>query len=431
MLHRGGASLRIHDTGPDVANGHVAGNDVPPSTRHPGDADASLSRRGRRPRGTRRNRWLGRLAMVSLSVGFTVVLLEGLLRTVPGLMPRQVRDEIVATPGVAHAYIGHLHTPFSRLVVENSDFRVMHDTDGHGFRNAWPWPDRADIVAVGDSLTFGYGVDAGRAWPSVLARALPGTRVVNLGLVGASAPQYLRLHELFGVPLRPALLLVGVFAQNDFWDAELFDRWWRSGAGGNYMEWRDTAPRAAGPEDEDALVRTMYAKVYHAVAATHLGRLGLHVRRAIVDRPLYYRFPDGAQVRLLVNDFEAKTVGARADRPEYRLVLEPLLQLRRLAREHGARLVVVFLPSKEEVHLPLLGVTVDDPARDLREELARQGVDHVDLVELFRARARAGQRLFFEEDGHPNADGYALIAEGILDHLRAGGYLDAVGVAPR
>lgn len=168
----------------------------------------------------------------------TLALVELLLRLVPGLTAGVFTQEPRRRPasfGIAHPYIGHLHTPYSHIMIEGKGFRAVHDTDGHGFRNSWPWPwpERAEVVVVGDSLTFGYGVAASEAWPSVLAAALPGTRVINLGLIGASTPQYLRTYEVFGAPLRPRVVLIGVFAQNDFWDAGLYDQWLRLGAEGN------------------------------------------------------------------------------------------------------------------------------------------------------------------------------------------------------
>jgi hypothetical protein len=363
--------------------------------------------------------WLARVAIAAASVAVSLALLELLLRLVPGLTAGIFIKEPRTRPtsfGVAHPYIGHLHTPNSQIVIEGKDFRAVHDTDGHGFRNPWPWPERADVVAVGDSVTFGYGVASREAWPSVLAAALPDVAVVNLGLIGASAPHYLRVYEVFGAPLRPRLLLIGVFAQNDFWDAGLFDHWLRSGTGGNYMEWRETAPRSSptAKPSGGSLKRTLAAVTQRSSVL----QLVHQVWRRHLERPLYYAFPDGSMVRLLPHDFAQKTKGAAAHRPEYGLVLDPLLKLHRLAREQGSLPLVVLLPSKEEVHLDFLGVTPPDPARDLRGALQEHGVDHVDLVPLFRERAAAGSRLFFEEDGHPNAEGYALIAEGVVRHLR-------------
>ena len=51
------------------------------------------------------------------------------------------------------------------------------------------------IVAVGDSVTFGYGVSDGDTWVSVLARALPGIQFVNAGVPGYNAEDVLRARQ--------------------------------------------------------------------------------------------------------------------------------------------------------------------------------------------------------------------------------------------
>jgi hypothetical protein len=53
----------------------------------------------------------------------------------------------------------------------------------------------------------------------------------------------------------------------------------------------------------------------------------------------------------------------------------------------------------------------------LRAALDRLGIDYLDLAPGFRARAAAGERLFFEVDGHPNQAGYALTAELLQAHI--------------
>src|SRR5262245_20370005 len=192
---------------------------------------------------TARRKWAYRLLALAGGMCLAAVVCEGILRLVPGLLPVRTYQTLQADPrnyGVAHPYIGHLHTPnHSFVIASGSDFTMTHRTGPHGFRNSPPWPDSADIVVLGDSVTFGYGVTEDEAWPAVLARSLGTTRHVNLGLIGAGPQQYLRVYETFGVPLQPKLVIVGFFAGNDFSNAETFDRWLHSGVGGNYMVWRD------------------------------------------------------------------------------------------------------------------------------------------------------------------------------------------------
>ena len=119
---------------------------------------------------------------------------EGLLRLVSDLLPAEVCSQLRNTPsrrGVSHPYIGYLHKPNNSLFIAGRDFGAVHHTDGHGFRNASPWPDRADVVVLGDSVTFGYGVEDDQAWPALLARDLQPGQAINLALIGAGPQQYL------------------------------------------------------------------------------------------------------------------------------------------------------------------------------------------------------------------------------------------------
>lgn len=381
----------------------------------------------------RGHRWRGHLTrglLVLAGVVASLLLVELLLRGVAGFLPATLRAAIgPRNLGVAHPYIGHLQTPNSAFVVSGKDFRAVHRTDAHGFRNGGLWPGRAEIVAVGDSLTFGHGVEAEQVWAAVLVKAFPGSRVINLGLSGSGPQQYLRVYETFGVPLQPRLLLIGFFPRNDFWDTGLFDRWLRSGIGGNYMVWRDTgrpaSPGAARGRSAPAWKQALAWPAFALGQTSYLFNLVRHTwstRKQRVSRREVYPFPDGTRLLLLPDDFSEKTEGARPGRLEYQLVVEAFRRLAGLATEQGTRTTVILQPSKEEVYLPLLGISVADPSEGVREALARLGVDYVDVTPLFRERAAAGRRLFFEEDGHPNAEGHALIADAVLRHLETRGH---------
>jgi hypothetical protein len=347
----------------------------------------------------------------------------------PGLLPVEIQQQAQADPrnyGVSHPYIGHLHKPNQALIIEGRDFRAVHHTDGHGFRNPWPWPEEAEIVALGDSLTFGYGVEDEQAWPAILARALPRSRVINLGLSGAGPQQYLRVYETFGVKLHPKVLLIGLFVRNDFWDTDLFDRWARSGAGGSYMVWRDFGrPERVGlslRHPVTSIKRTLRWNAYLLARKTYLGNL-LHEawmmgkRRQLTEAQIVH-MADGARLQLMPGDFVSKTAGAQPDRREFQLVIQALQRIQSIALEHDTHTLVVLQPSKEEVYASLAGEPPPDPSGPLRKALEGLGMAYLDLTLAFRQHAAAGEQLFFEVDGHPNAAGYALIAEVVRSHLQ-------------
>jgi hypothetical protein len=109
---------------------------------------------------------------------------------------------------------------------------------------------------------------------------------------------------------------------------------------------------------------------------------------------------------------------AQPESREFQLVLQAYQRLQALTQAQRAHLLIVFLPSKEEVYLPLLGEPAPDFSTPLQQALERLGMATLDLTPAFRRYAAAGERLFFETDGHPNQQGYGLIAQEVLQHLK-------------
>lgn len=66
----------------------------------------------------------------------------------------------------------------------------------------------AKVVALGDSLTFGYGADVGRDYPSVLSK-LTGWDIDNMGVNGDTSENVLQRIEAVLIK-EPKLVLLGV-----------------------------------------------------------------------------------------------------------------------------------------------------------------------------------------------------------------------------
>jgi hypothetical protein len=90
-----------------------------------------------------------------------------------------------------------------------------------------------------------------------------------------------------------------------------------------------------------------------------------------------------------------------------------------LAEETGSQFLVLLVPTKEEVYLPLVDEEPPPATAPFAARFEEDGLPYLDLTPPFQARAREGERLFFEVDGHPNAAGYRLIAEIVLDRIRS------------
>jgi SGNH hydrolase-like domain, acetyltransferase AlgX len=367
--------------------------------------------------------------LIAGSLLLTMALAEGVLRLVPGLLSVELQQLIQADAddrGTAHPYIGYLHKPNNTFILAGRDFRAAAHTDRHGFRNAWPWPEKAEIVAVGDSLTFGYGVEDDQTWPALVAKELPHTRLINLGLIGGGPQQYLRVYETFGTRLYPKVVLIGFFARNDFWDAAMFHRWLESGAGTNYLVWRDFGqPESTSLGLEQPIgdfLSSLLWRCHLLASQSHLYNLLRYApkrleRQAFVERRTF-QAPDGARVELSLESSTSATEARSSGYRPFDIAVEALQRLHSIAKADGTNVIVVLQPSKEEVYLPLLGEPAPDQGRSLRVRLRELGIPYLDLLPGFRRRAKKGEVLFFEVDGHPNRRGYALTAELVLTHLK-------------
>lgn len=88
--------------------------------------------------------------------------------------------------------------------------------DAWGFRNR-AVPERAEIVVLGDSTSYGFGVLRSETYPSVLA-ARTGRSVYNMGIGQYGPVQYYALARR-ALELRPAVVVIGIFLGNDLLDA--------------------------------------------------------------------------------------------------------------------------------------------------------------------------------------------------------------------
>jgi hypothetical protein len=359
----------------------------------------------------------------AISTLFALMLAEGTLRMAPGLLPPGVRlfinlpvnGEFFSVP---HPYIGHLHIAHanahasaSRRITEPG---IETDSiwDMWGFRNSWPWPERVEIVAVGDSLTYSQMVHDDRAWTTILDRALPHSHVLNLGLIGGGPQQYLRLYETFGIGVTPKVLLVGLFLGNDLWDAIRFDRWWHSEKKESYHEFsRPVLTSGVQGRIIGILHRSyLFPLVRYLYESYRSGRHLWGAKRI--------ELADGGRLQLIPSMLTRLIQDAVPGSQAFWLVLETLERIHTLTAQHNTHCVVLFLPSKEETYLPLIGEEAADLAAAFRPELDKRGISYLDVGPYFRQQATIGKTLFWEVDGHPNARGYAAIADVVFSHLK-------------
>jgi lysophospholipase L1-like esterase len=372
---------------------------------------------------------LGAMAIVAASTMLAILLCELgsrlVLNPVDFLSPRLERDDILGArlPGGSG---GH---------------------DAWGFRNRRV-PETADVVALGDSHTYGNRATMEDAWPSVLGR-LTGKSVYNLGMGGYGPNQYDYLLQTKALGLKPRVVICGLYMGDDF------DNAFRITYG--LSHWSSLRREDFGPVDPDVWEREVSADTqWHQKARQWLSQHSILYRLVIhgVLQPIKGRYQIENASRLYESttslvlhekhveeafvptatlrglDQESPTV-----REGMRLTFQLLLEMNALCAQHGVQFIVAVIPTKEMVysryleHNPALGMSAILDRVIASEQSARQklfarldemNVRYVDTLPALE-RASETERIYIESgvDMHPNRNGYRVIAEALSQVLQS------------
>ncbi|MEM7199474.1 MAG: GDSL-type esterase/lipase family protein [Planctomycetota bacterium] len=327
------------------------------------------------------------------------------------------------------------------------------DHDARGFRNREALA-AADVVALGDSQTYGTNVARDRAWPQQLAARI-GQPVYNMGVPG-HGPVQARATLATALELQPTTVVYALYAGNDLYDA--FTRAYADTAGVDARRSEDPAVlaevRAAEAREPlaDAVARAFTA-LYGAPETraappppgglrgllsrqSRLYGLVRAVRRGVRAPPTRH----WAEIRATAR------AGQPLDTPNVRTILTPAYRLCALrlsdpriaeglritltdlagmaatATATDTRFVVAFVPTKELVFADAAGPPRAPSWDELIEQetelwrratafLRTHDIDFVDLLPALRAAIAAGTPPYSQTaDGHPNEAGHGAIA---------------------
>lgn len=318
--------------------------------------------------------------------------------------------------------MGHIPNAVGR--VTRAEFDVAVKINSLGLREREIPYERTDevyrILVLGDSQTFGFGVEAEETYARLLeqrlsARAANGKRLrvqtLNAGVIGTGTAHQLYYLQEQGWRFQPDAVVVGFFF-NDLIEntqCRLF------GLRGDQLI--QTA-RATGGQ---SLIHEAYhrdrshedVQTVTAPAPIRPARVSWLVRRFHLARLLRDR---------LSSLIQSRAGNAAADpvtRPAMKLTLKLYEELARQCREHHAALLVALIPRPEQC--------ADPGLKSLREEYRAafaalpekpsQGVGVVDLLQPLRAAG--GSSLFFPIDRHLNVRGHRATAAAIAEALPA------------
>jgi lysophospholipase L1-like esterase len=289
--------------------------------------------------------------------------------------------------------------------VDRSEFGYHVVTNHHGLRSPPTTVTRSPgvlrIAAVGDSLTFGIGVDNDSTWPRVVERTLAAVlepqglhcEVINFGVTGYSSNDEAKLIEGRVLAFAPDLIVIGYYLNDPEYEPiqqlhRLFHEplWWEH---------------------------------------SHLLRL-LSMQQRLWD----LRHAGGGDLFRMLH---------LVDRPQWKSVLHAFEEIHRsCAAKHVPVLVAVLPTSLGLVDPSIPAPPPDDKAVDIStpwtgwadypyreidaqvvEAAERAGFEGFDLFESVSGAGFRPAELRYDDD-HPNAEGHRLIGRAIATRILAG-----------
>jgi len=317
--------------------------------------------------------------------------------------------------------------------------------DSWGFRNS-SVPVSADIVALGDSHTYGNCAKMNEAWPKVLGQ-LTGKSVYNLGMGGYGPNQYYHLLKTRAIKMKPRTIVCGLYMGDDF------DNAYRITYGLNY--WSSLRRDGLTKVDADIWEKeptansgmfkgvrnwlsgrsVLYRVVIHGLLGNVKGRYQVEHASEIYtsaaslilpEKNISEAFLPKGLLRGLDQEQESVKEGMR-------ITFELLKSMNDICNSNQIQFIVAVIPTKETVFAQYLehnskiamGEVIDQVVSNERiarekvfKRLGNDKITFVDVLPLMNA-AKERERLytFGATDMHPNCNGYRIIAAGIAQYL--------------
>jgi lysophospholipase L1-like esterase len=346
-----------------------------------------------------------------------------------------------ASPGlfVDDPKVGHRMRPGLRGEVGNwAEFTTHVRINQLGIRGPEIGPRRPGVrrvLVLGDSFTFGTGVEEEEAFPARLAAELSRGGIpaegINAGMGAYGVPDEVAWFETYGMQLHPDLIVLGIFTGNDLQDAA-----------------PDHPPIYVVRGDiVDEAERHRSSAVHWLFQHSQLFALLKYSLPKPVDRALRraLHLPEPGAIRYLreemaLYDPRSRPAAERGGGAASEAAIRHLLDLTRA--DHTA-VAALLLPSAlqaddrewsrtlRQLHLAPSQVDRMLPNEIFAAELARCGVPALDLTPVLADAIRHGEVDFFPKDQHFTAAGHRRIAREAARFLRARGLLVEPAAAPR
>lgn len=309
--------------------------------------------------------------------------------------------------------IGWVNKPGVSGRFSGADFDVEIKINSRGLRGeeaAYEKPEGKKRIAVlGDSFTWGYGVEQAQTFSAKLQELRPGTEVLNFGCSGYGQDQELLVLRRKALRYLPDLVVVSVHAASDFENNASFFQYgyykpfFRVGYGGQLVLENVPVPR-----------NTPGAKL-----------TGWLTERSVAFRLFMSRMSGelslGARVTAWLDGKSGLSHMADKSLNAQELTCALCRDIQAEAARHESRAVFMLAPNLRILDGGKKNALAPEDKRyeELKTCLQKNKIDFFDLRPVFEARLKDKPEtpLTFATDAHWNAEGHALAASALNDFL--------------
>jgi lysophospholipase L1-like esterase len=362
---------------------------------------------------------------------------------------------VVATVAVGDRIYGHfimgdiaqlVYPPYSRAHHHSAEFDLTVKINNLGFRGPVTAIQKTKkrVLFIGDSFTFGWGVEDHETWVQLLQAQFPELELLNLGRGGTHPGEHVQLARRVVPVLKPDLVIMGVLQGNDLHQLMRLIAYERG-------EPSPVIPTVSATGQPTALA-AFRSRVFPYFSQRFQKAVQIDERWAEESKAILGSFSaeDAARYALLDPEvrhafesaklnpsliFEAihhpdafrtaADTGNGLLRDAMVRLRDHLSELDAICTENGVQMIALSLPNRPYgchdcvAALQKVGYAVDgcdtlDADLPFRWAAANSGVKNITLGDSFDPRAD----MFFPLDGHWNANGNRSFALSLIDRLK-------------
>lgn len=357
-------------------------------------------------------------------------------------------------------FIGIEGIPNKKGIFATNSFNATVTNNNEGFRDynhdKINYKNKFRIITLGDSFTWGHGVNNDQIYMKVLEKIDSNIETINMGISGTGPPTSLKIYTSRGVHYEHNVVLLGFYMGNDIEvyypkDHDSPPKWGFDSENNFVLIGKMKSPEEVNKIRQESEEKWSLARkknlgerihfwlIRHIQLLTFIDNSRDHFTNLLSGSVLYARILEylGIEKNVAYGLLDyCRRKDSKDAKYGWKLLTETLKTMKNCAKQMNAKLYVVFIPHQVQTSQELYERTVRQyghdpsefdpkkPCRKLAKLCNSLEIDYLDLLHPMKQEILKGNQLYFLRDGHWNANGHIFAAREIYKDLKKRGWLE-------